>query len=72
MGTIRSIQYTEDEFGNKNPTVQGYSYKGVILGSPVELDNDPTTWEWDDSAFPNGSAEIVDGELIVTPDEEEL
>lgn len=59
MGTLRST--TQD------PT--GHTYNGVLLGDPVELDGDPNTFEWDDSAFPNGTCEVVDGELVVAVDE---
>jgi hypothetical protein len=59
MGTLRSLT---DE-----PT--GYVYNGVILGTPVELDDDPNTFEWDDGEFPNGTANVIDGELVVVPDE---
>ena len=51
---------------------KGYSFNDVSLGEPVELDDDPCTFEWDDSRFPNGECEVIDGELIVTPDEMEL
>jgi hypothetical protein len=61
MGTLRAL--TIDP--------QGYEFNGVTLGDPVELDNDPSTFEWDDSRFPNGSCEVIDGELIVTVDEVE-
>lgn len=57
MGTLRSAT-----------DVQGMTVNGVLLGEPVELDGDPNTFEYDDSAFPNG--EIVDG--VVVPDEPEL
>ena len=50
---------------------KGYVCNGVTLGDPVELDDDPATFEWDDSRFPNGLCEVIDGELIVTPDEVE-
>jgi hypothetical protein len=61
MGTLRAL--TIDP--------QGYEFNGVTLGEPVELDDDPATFEWDDSRFPNGLCEVIDGELIVTPDEVE-
>jgi hypothetical protein len=61
MGTLRSLS---DE-----PT--GYVYNGVILGQPVELDDDPHTFEWDDGAFPYGTANVIDGVLVVVPDEDE-
>lgn len=60
MGTLRSLS---DE-----PT--GYECNGVILGNPVELDDDPHTFEWDDGAFPYGTANVIDGELVVVPDEQ--
>lgn len=58
MGTLRSL--------TTDPT--GHTYNGVLLGEPVELDGDPSTYEWDDSAFPTGTVEVVDGEIVVTPD----
>ena len=61
MGTLRSF----------TPDPTGHTYNGVLLGEPVELDGDPATFEWDDAAFPNGTATVVDGELIVLPDEAE-
>ena len=50
---------------------QGYEYNGVTLGEPVELDDDPSTFEWDDSRLPNGSCVVIDNKLIVTVDEVE-
>ena len=47
---------------------QGYEFNGVTLGEPVELDDDPSTYEWDDSRFPNGACEVIDGALVVTVD----
>ena len=57
MGTLRS---------QWNHT--GMIYNEVILGDPVELDDDPHTYEWDDSAFPNGT---IDEAGNVTPDEQD-
>lgn len=62
MGTLRAL--TIDP--------QGYEFNGVTLGEPVELDDDPSTFEWDDSRFPNGECFVVDDELIVVVDEELL
>jgi hypothetical protein len=45
---------------------------GVLLGDPVEVDGDPATFEWDDAAFPTGVVDVVDGRLVVTPDEPEV
>lgn len=70
MGTLKSTQVTTTDEGTY-PTCQGYEYNGVLLGQPVELDGDPATYEWDDSAFPNGTCEVIDGELVVTADESE-
>lgn len=61
MGTLKSF----------NPDCQGHTYNGVLLGQPVELDGDPATYEWDDSAFPNGTCEVIDGELIVTVNDDD-
>ena len=61
MGTLRATTIEP----------QGYEFNGVTLGEPVELDDDPSTFEWDDSRFPNGSCEVIDNELTVTVDEVE-
>lgn len=45
----------------------GATYYGVLLGDPVELDGDPNTFEWDDSAFPNGEI-LADGTVLVEQD----
>lgn len=60
MGTLRS----------NSPEPTGQTYNGVLLGEPVEIDGNPETWEWDDSAFPNGEAQVIKGKLIVTVDGE--
>ncbi len=57
MGTLRS---TTD--------VKGMVVNGVLLGDPVEVDGDPATFEYDDSAFPNG--QIISGAVVV--DEEHI
>ena len=62
MGTLRS----------SGTEVKGHSYNGVVLGEPVEIDGDPATFEFDHPAFPNGTAEVVEGELVVTADPEEM
>lgn len=59
MGTLRAL--------SADPT--GHTFNGVLLGEPVDIDGDPETWEWDDSAFPNGECAVVDGALVVTVDE---
>jgi hypothetical protein len=73
MGTLRSydIEVVTDEFGNETKVylAQGLVVNGVLLGEPIEIDGDPSTAEWDDSAFPNGT---IDRAGIVTPDEEEV
>ena len=55
MGTLRSL--TDHS---------GMSVNGVTLGDPVELDDDPATFEWDDSRLPNGE---IDEEGSITIDE---
>jgi hypothetical protein len=70
MGTLRSYDIEIDpETGAKTYLAQGFVVNGVMLGEPVELDNNPQTAEWDDAAFPNG---VIDRAGIVTPDEEEV
>jgi hypothetical protein len=56
MGTLRSL---------KNWSWQ-IVVNGVMLGDPVELDNDPHTFEWDDARIPNGE---IDDDGNVIPDE---
>jgi hypothetical protein len=58
MGTLRSLT-----------NFTGYIYYDVILGTPVELDDNPNTFEWDDSAFPNGEI-LADGTVKI--DEEPI
>jgi len=75
MGMLKCTQWIEilDDEGNivsKRSAAQGYTYNGVLLGEPLEIDGDPATAEFDHSLFPNGTCEVVDDELIVTPDEE--
>lgn len=60
VGTLRS----------NSPEPTGQTFNGVLLGEPVEIDGDPETYEWDDSAFPNGEAQVIKGKLVVTPYEE--
>lgn len=60
MGTLRST--------SSDPS--GHVVNGVLLGEPVEIDDDPTTFEWDDSAFPTGQVSVVGGQVQVVPDEE--
>lgn len=63
MGTLHSY----------DPACQGHTYNGVLLGEPAELDGDPLTYEWDDSAFPTGECYVNDdNELVVIPDETDL
>jgi hypothetical protein len=62
MGTLRS----------SSTEVKGQTYNGVVLGEPVELDGDPSTFEFDHQAFPNGTVELVDNELVVVADTEEM
>jgi hypothetical protein len=70
MGTLRSYDIEIDpETGAKTYLAQGLVVNGVLLGEPIEIDGDPGSAEWDDSAFPNGT---IDGAGIVTPDEEEV
>jgi hypothetical protein len=61
MGTLRSA----------TPDPTGHTVNGVLLGDPVELDGDPATFEWDDSVLPNGSCEVIAGELVITLEEDD-
>ena len=73
MGTLRSTEVIfipnedPDQPDTAIPACQGLVINGVLLGEPVQLDDDPATYEWDDSAFPNG---IVMSDGTVIPDEE--
>ena len=74
MGTLKCFEWIEtdnmDGTVTKTSAVEGLVYNGVILGQPLEIDGDPNTAEFDDSMFPNGRVENVDGIAVVTPDEE--
>ena len=41
----------------------GLVVDGIILGDPIELDEDPTTYEWDDHRIPNGEI-LADGTIV--------
>lgn len=41
----------------------GKRVNGVLLGYPVEFDDDPTTFEWDDERIPDGWLD-EDGNII--------
>lgn len=56
MGTLRSTFDWSHQL----------TVNGVQLGDAVELDNDPTTYEWDDSRIPSGE---IDSEGNVIPDD---
>jgi hypothetical protein len=43
----------------------GLVVNGVILGNPVEVDNDPLTYEWCDGMFPDGELD-AEGTLTVS------
>lgn len=70
MGTLKCYEWIENKDGTKTSAVEGLVYNSVILGIPLEIDGDPNTAEYDDSMFPNGRVENVDGIAVVTPDEE--
>lgn len=70
MGLLKCYEWIENEDGTKTSAVEGLIYNGVILGIPLEIDGDPNTAEYDDSMFPNGRVENIDGIAVVTPDEE--
>ena len=70
MGRLRSYDIEIDpETGAKTYLAQGFVVNGVILGEPIELDDNPQTAEWDHPAFPNG---VIDRAGIVTLDEKEV
>jgi len=73
MGTLRATdpEIIIDDEGNEIITwlEKGMVVNGVLLGEPLELDGNPLTAEWDDSAFPNGT---IDRAGNITPDEEEV
>lgn len=72
MGTIRS-----------QTNLTGQTVNGVLLGdpvAPVRADGSPAQpgdsmgdlfWAWDDAAYPTGVANLVDGEVVITPDSAE-
>ena len=53
MGTLRSL--TDHT---------GMVVNGITLGSPVELDDDPSTYEWDDHRIPSGTID-ADGTITM-------
>jgi hypothetical protein len=59
MGTLRSFT---NWTGMK-------TVNGVLLGDPVELDEDPATLEWDDHRIPSG---VITEDGTVVPDEPAL
>ena len=54
MGTLRSLTDWSHQM----------SVNDVELGDPVELDDDPATFEWDDNRIPNGEI-LADGTVVV-------
>lgn len=64
MAILRCYQWNGDK-----SAVHGYTYEGVLFGEWLEIDNDPLTAEYDHGAFPQGIVELIDGEIVVTPDE---
>lgn len=56
MGTLRSLTNWSHQL----------TVNDVELGDAVELDDDPTTFEWDDSRIPNG---LIDADGNVIPDD---
>ena len=73
MGTLRCYEWIEvfDDEGNlieKKSAAEGLVVNGVLLGSPLEIDGDPSTAEFDHEAFPQGII-LADGTII--PDEDD-
>jgi hypothetical protein len=72
MGMLKCYEWIDvfDDEGNlveKKSAAQGLVVNGVLLGEPLEIDGDPATAEFDDSAFPNGT---IDGQGNITVDEQ--
>lgn len=65
MAILRCYQWDGDK-----SLVHGYSYQDVLFGIPLEIDNDILTAEYDHFAFPQGIVELIDGKIVVTPDEQ--
>lgn len=65
MATLRCYEWIENEDGTKTSAAQGLVVNGVILGEPLELDGDPASAEFNDSAFPNG---VIDKDGNITLD----
>jgi len=69
MGTLRCYEWVIDpSTGEKRSAVQGLTFNGVILGEPLEIDGDPSSAEFNDSAFPDG---VIDADGYITPDEDD-
>lgn len=64
MGILRCYQWDGDK-----SVVHGYTYTGILFGEPLEIDGDPLTAEYDHQFFPQGIVELIDGEIVITPDE---
>lgn len=69
MGTLRCYDWIENEDGTKTSAAQGLVVNGVMLGEPLEIDGNPNSAEFDDSAFPNGT---IDKDGNITLDEEDI
>jgi hypothetical protein len=69
MGILRSYEWIENEDGTKTSAAQGLVVNGVLLGFPLEIDDDPATAEFSDSMFPTGII-LADGTIIPDEDDE--
>jgi len=72
--TLRCYEWIEvfDDEGNlieKKSAAQGLVVNGVLLGEPLEIDGNPSTAEFDDSAFVQGII-LADGTIIPDEDDE--
>ena len=67
MGLLTSTQLAPGD-GGYTPACRGYTVNGVLLGEPILLGIAPIRFGWDDSALPNGTVSVVDGEPVVTAD----
>lgn len=71
MGMIKSTSLNPIN-GGYVPSIKGHKINGIVLGDPILISTNPITFGWDDSAFSNGIAELIDGELVIEWDSNEF